>query len=195
MRGLCRLVLVRHGETVGRSSIRFYGRTDVALSELGFEQASRARRAIPGDGFEIVASSPLMRAWQTAGRVAPGRAIRLEGDFREIDFGRWEGLTRQEIAECDPDLYRAWQDRVPSFEFPEGETRAGFHGRVTHGLQRLQHTGARSMLVVAHKGVVRTLVEFLTTASLEPDQPSLGGVISLTRSVNGTWIMRSRNHP
>jgi broad specificity phosphatase PhoE len=184
---LSRIVLVRHGETDGESSIRFHGANDVALNAAGRAQARAARRQVPGDLWDLVVSSSLSRAWQTAHIVAPGRPVRLEPDFREIHFGRWEGLTRDEIAARDPILFEDWQSRAPGFEFPDGEVRAEFQARVLRGLERIRESAVSSVIVVAHKGVVRTIAEALSGESLLPDQPSLGGVVRLVRLDARSW--------
>ena len=187
MTRLSRLVLVRHGETTGQSSIRYYGATDVPLSASGRAQARAARAGIPAETLDAVWSSSLARAWQSAQILAPRRSVQLEADFREIDFGRWEGLTREEIEALDPELHADWQSQKPGFEFPEGETRPAFRQRVERGLLRLRASGARSALVVAHKGVVRTLLELVTGQTLEPDMPELGGVVFAYRGLDGAW--------
>jgi broad specificity phosphatase PhoE len=154
---------------------------------LGRAQAREARCRIPGETFEAVWASSLARSWQAAQIIAPGHLVRLEADFREIDFGRWEGLTREEIERLDPALHAAWQSRQPGFEFPEGETRAVFRRRIEAGLSRLRASGVRSALVVAHKGVVRTLLEMVVRQSLAPEIPELGGVIHVYRDPGGIW--------
>ena len=184
---LTRLILVRHGETVGQSSIRYYGATDVPLSDLGRDQAREARDQIPGETFEAVWASSLCRAWESARIIAPGHSVRIESDFREIDFGRWEGLTREEIEETDPALFADWQSGKPGFKYPEGEERHAFRQRIERGLRRLRATGAASVLVVAHKGVVRTLLEITSHQTLEAEMPALGGVIHVSRNASGTW--------
>ncbi len=184
---LTRIILVRHGETLGRSSIRYYGATDVPLSDLGRAQARAARQRIPGETFEAVWTSSLSRAWQSAQIIAPRHPVRIESDFREIHFGRWEGLTRSEIEIADSALYEDWQARKPGFEFPEGETRSDFRRRVGRGLERLRATGVQSVLVVAHKGIVRTLLELVTNQTLESEMPALGGVIHASRNAGGEW--------
>jgi broad specificity phosphatase PhoE len=184
---LSRLILVRHGETAGQSSVRYYGATDVPLSALGREQARCARRSIPGTTFESVWASSLSRAWESAQIIAGGFPVRIESNFREIDFGRWEGLTREEIEVADPENHAIWQSGQPGFEFPEGETRAAFRSRVEAGLVRLRSTGVRSALVVAHKGVVRTLLELVSGQTLSRDAPELGGVIQVYRDLDDVW--------
>lgn len=184
---LTRLILVRHGETLGRSSIRYYGATDVPLSDLGRAQAREARARIPGETFESVWASSLCRAWESAQIIAPDCAVRIESDFREIHFGRWEGLTREEIETTDPALFAEWQVKKHDFEFPEGERPANFRRRIERGLSHLRASEVQSVLVVAHKGVVRNLLELVTGQTLEAGHPPLGGVIHASRNASGVW--------
>ena len=193
---LSRIVLVRHGETVGRSSVRFYGSTDVALSAEGCVQMRQAAGAFAGRGVGLVVASPLGRAWKAATIVAPGRPVRLEPGFREIDFGHWEGLTREEIEARDPIRYREWQARGTAFEFPNGERRASFCARVRAALEGLLGSGHSSVMVVSHKGVIREIVLQLTGEPLAEGEPGLGGVVRLGRGADGSWLVsRPRTNP
>lgn len=184
---LVRLVLVRHGETVGQSSIRYHGITDVVLSSRGRAQAEQARLALAGESFEHLVASPLSRAWQTATVLFPRQRIDLEQDFREVDFGRWEGLTGEEIARRDPALHAEWQRAPGQFDYPGGEGRPHFRARIAGGLERLLGTGAPSALVVAHKGVIRVLASLLTGEELPVGEPPLGAVLRFERRSGGAW--------
>lgn len=190
---LNRIVLVRHGETVGESSIRYYGATDVPLSERGRRQARAARLALPGDAFGLLFSSPLSRAWEFARLVHPDAPVRLLDELREIDFGDWEGLTAEEIRARDPVRYEDWRQRRPGFEFPGGERRADFEARVARAADTMLASGVSSALVVVHKGVIRTLVRRLSGEELGDGDPPLGGVLQLTRRASGAWWL-GRNH-
>src|SRR5260370_7316279 len=93
-----RLILIRHGETEGESSIRYHGRTDVALSELGRAQMRLAGRAIEtrhgAKHFARVFSSPLVRASEGARIVAADSVPLFTIDqFPEVHFGLFEALT------------------------------------------------------------------------------------------------------
>ena len=189
---LRRLVLVRHGETEGGSSSRFHGSGDVALSEPGRAQLRALIPALRSEVFDLVVASPLRRSWQAARILAGAAPLRLEAGFREIDFGRWEGLTKEEIEASDPILYRDWQDRAPGFEFPGGEKRAEFRARVSRGLARLNASGACAALCALHKGVIRSIAEELLGAPLEDDVPALGAWVELTREPSGRWFRGRR---
>lgn len=186
MSRLRRIVLLRHGETVGESSIRFHGSSDVPLDARGLAQAREARYALRHDFFDLVASSPLRRAWQTARIVARGAPVRIVSEFREIDFGRWEGLSAEEIQSQYPALYEDWQAGAAGFEYPGGEPRVRFTARVLAGLAYVEALGAESLLVVAHKGVIRTIAEHLG-APIEDGHPGLGQGVGFTRAPDGKW--------
>lgn len=187
MPNLERIVLLRHGETVGQSSIRFYGATDIALSGLGADQAAAAARAIGSPPFDLVIASPLHRAWRSALIVAPGQRVLLEPGFREIDFGRFEGLTREEIAARDPEQSAIWEEQGLAYDFPQGERREDFRARVLAGMHRALAHPVSSLLIAAHKGIVRTIAETLSDAVLEKDRPHLGGFVELTRDGDAPW--------
>src|ERR1700730_3296033 len=131
------LVLMRHGETVGNSSIRYYGRTDVELAELGRAQMRSVRlwlqRRFGGAGFTPVLASPLRRAAEGAEIIAgAGRSIIEIEEFLEVDCGHFEGLTADEICARFPADFARWnRDRLDrAFAYPGGESRANFASRV-----------------------------------------------------------------
>ena len=185
---LRRLVLVRHGETDGNSSQRLIGSGDPSLSAEGREQMQRTRAALAGQVVDLVVASPARRAFQSAAVLTGGATVRLEPDFREIHFGRWEGRERAQIEAADPILYKQWRELAPDFEFPGGEPRALFKARVLRGLDRVLHTRAAiGALVVVHKGVIRVIVDTLTGSQLDRDDPVFGEAVILTRNSDGTW--------
>ena len=167
-----RLILVRHGETEGESSIRYHGRTDVPLSELGRAQMRLASRALEtrhsAKHFARVLSSPLVRASEGA-RIVAGDSAPLAtiDEFAEVHFGLFEGLTADEIRERYPDEFARWNaDRLaPAYTYPEGESRAAFAERVERGLERMLTLWTprdHDTLLVAHRGVIRAIVRKLT---------------------------------
>ncbi|MHB8382249.1 MAG: histidine phosphatase family protein [Candidatus Binataceae bacterium] len=189
------LILVRHGETEGESSIRYHGRNDVPLSELGRAQMRAARTALErhygGLVFERVFTSPLIRASEGARIIAAAQApIALE-EFAEVHFGDFEGLTREEISARFPDEYVRWRadPLSPAYTYPGGENRAVFTARVERGVELMlsqwrpeRAPAATRAIVVAHRGVIRTVVKRLTGA--EPSV-ELGSIQILNYA--GAW--------
>jgi broad specificity phosphatase PhoE len=186
MPSLRRIVMVRHGETEGQSSIRFHGSADVRLNDEGRAQLRETARKMGNEVFDLVAASPLRRAWEGAVIVSRGAPVRLYSDFREVHFGHWEGMTAKEIEESNPALYQDWQSGAANFEYPGGELRDAFRSRVGRGVDALLASGATSVLLVSHKGVIRTIGERLLDAPLSVDL-ELGGVASVSRGADGRW--------
>jgi broad specificity phosphatase PhoE len=193
---LRRIVMVRHGETEGQSSVRFHGNADVPLCDEGRAQLRRSARTMRTEIFDLVVASPLQRSWEGAAIVSGGAPIRLEPGFREINFGRWEGLTAEEIEASDPVLYQDWQSDAANFDYPGGEPRAEFRERVKRGLDAMMASGAFSVLLVGHKGVIRTIGEQLLGHPLS-DGPELGEIVSLSRGADDAWFegRRGSNPP
>jgi len=194
---LRRLVLVRHGESEGNSRERLIGSGDPPLSNEGRDHMRAARAQLAGQVIDAVVASPARRSWQSAQALTGGAPMRLESDFREIHFGRWEGKRVDELASSDPALYQQWREGAPGFEYPGGELRAQFRARVERGLARLNESGATSALLVVHKGVIRTIVDGLIGSPVEDrDRPALGESLILTR-VGDRWVLgdRSSNPP
>lgn len=182
-----RLVLLRHGETEGQSSIRYYGSTDVALSHEGREQMRAARRLLPDEAFDFAIASPLQRSWQATRIVWPRGRLVLIDELAEIDFGEWEGLTADEIASVNPPAYRHWQERSDDFAFPGGEHRRAFRARVAAGLRRVEASGARSVVGALHHGVIRTISEELCGTKFDGPPIALGCGVMLRRGASGAW--------
>jgi broad specificity phosphatase PhoE len=153
-----RIIIVRHGETTGESSIRYHGATDVPLSPLGEQQMHRAGAALAHERFDAVLSSRLRRARRGAALVAQ-RAPRPVAAFDEVNFGRWEGWTHEEIAARDPENFRRWQVRPDTFVYPGGDCRQVFERRVQAGLRELlADPPGENVLLVVHRGVIAVIL-------------------------------------
>jgi broad specificity phosphatase PhoE len=153
-----RITLVRHGETTGESSVRYYGATDVPLSALGEAQMRRAGAALTDERFDAVLSSRLQRARRGALLVAQCEPRPL-ASFDEVHFGRWEGWTREEIMARDAEHYRTWQREPETFVYPGGECRQSFQRRVSAGLAEvLADPPGRNLLLVVHRGVIAVIL-------------------------------------
>lgn len=153
------LVLVRHG-VAGHEGVRYVGKTDEPLTQSGRQQAERLEKSIHRLAPSRALSSPLRRCSETAEIVLKNTDLVLEcdTDLREIDFGRWEGLTFREIAARDPRLVEQWAVGGMNFCFPEGESLVDFWDRVGRVAQRLREMPCECVLAVTHAGVIRFLL-------------------------------------
>jgi broad specificity phosphatase PhoE len=190
------LILVRHGETEGRSSIRYYGRTDIALSDEGRAQMRAAARALGRETFSKVFASNLRRATEGARIIAgDGAPIVAIEEYAEIDFGRFEGLTLEEIRAGHPEDFERWQRQrlEAGYQYPGGESGAAFRARVKLGMARMfkawrdgRAEFSGTALLVAHRGVVRVILNDLAGATPEI---ALGSIHIL--DCNRAWRVRA----
>ncbi|MBU0665221.1 MAG: histidine phosphatase family protein [Proteobacteria bacterium] len=151
-----RLILLRHGRT-GLSG-RYVGSSDVPLSEEGREQILDLRSSLGTMKIDVLLASPMLRCTQSASLLELGLPMQLDSELREIDFGRWEGKTFAEIEAQDPELVQHWASGTDDFCFPDGEATAGFVSRVDAVRNRLLASDAKTMLLVTHGGVIRSLI-------------------------------------
>lgn len=152
------LVLVRHGETVGESSIRYHGSNDVALSPHGMEQMRRVGAALRGETFDRVLTSTMQRSVLAARIIAPYRVADALPGFDEIDFGAWEGLTVEEIEARDPAGFVRWRRDPARFTFPDGDSVVGFRERIVAAFAALESELPARTLAVVHKGVISAIL-------------------------------------
>ena len=158
---MSRLLLVRHGETALNSSERYWGHTDVELSETGLWQAERLRDCLADEKVDAVYSSPLIRARVTAEVIISGRGLEVVTcpELREVNFGKLEGLTFSEISGLYPEVVKSWVERSPELKYPGGESIVDFNRRVGQFMARLQkHLPEETVLMVAHSGTLRVLM-------------------------------------
>ncbi len=169
--GASRLVLIRHGETVGNLQNLWTGWTDTPLSEAGWNQVRRTARRLEGDSWSAVAlyTSPIGRAQQTADTI--GRALNLspisDEALREMHFGDLEAINGDRFADEHPELHARWRDRLDeSFAWPGGEARHEFRTRTAAALERLaaKHRG-QTVFLVTHSGFIR-----MALAHLKPER-------------------------
>jgi 2,3-bisphosphoglycerate-dependent phosphoglycerate mutase len=159
-----RFIVVRHGETQWNVESRVQGQRDSALTIAGIAQAEAIALRLAGERFDVLVSSDLGRALETARRIAArcGHAIVREPRLRERRFGVGEGLTYDDIGREYPDAFSRTRETDPDFVIPGGESRRAFHERVTAAFEALEreHAG-RSVAVVTHGGVLATLYRFI----------------------------------
>jgi alpha-ribazole phosphatase len=154
-----RLVLIRHGDSGDRYRGRYIGRTDAPLSAEGRRQAAALAGPVARLNGAHFLASPLRRTRETA-EIALGAQGRFEIDdnLREIDFGRWEGMSFAEIAAADPAAVDRWALLEDAFAFPEGEGIRAFRERIGAVAGRIAAVPAPTVVLFAHGGVIRFLI-------------------------------------
>ncbi len=153
-------MLLRHGQTPMSVQKRYAGTSDVPLTQAGAGQAAAAAKRLAGADLDVIVTSSLLRARQTAETVASvcGADMVVEEGFRETDFGAWEGLTFAEVRARWPDELTAWL-ADPAVAPPGGESFASVRDRVSAALGRvLGSHPQRHVLIVSHVTPIKTLI-------------------------------------
>jgi broad specificity phosphatase PhoE len=181
-------VLWRHGQTVWNAERRFQGQSDIPLDETGQAQAERAARLLAALRPDLIVSSDLSRAAQTAAPLArlTGLAVTLDKDLRERSGGVWEGLTDTEIRTRYPVEHASWTP-------PDGEPSVVVADRVAGALHRAAEAVAAPEMttglavVVSHGAALR-----LGMSRLLGMPEELFGVLGPLS--NCSWSVLGRRH-
>jgi len=157
---LTRILLARHGATPLAAGDRFAGATDAPLSEEGIGQAQRLAHRLAAEPITAVYSSPMKRTLATAAAGVQGRGFTIvqAPELREVDHGRWEGLTPDEVKSRFAEEYARWSADPYRYGPQGGETGEQVLARALPRLERIvrDHEGG-CVLVVSHKATIRLL--------------------------------------
>jgi|GEM_PF-377377 len=176
------ITLIRHGESVSNAAGIWQGHSDAQLSHTGRTQAAAlAHRLASTHSFTRLLSSDLKRAHATAITLgeAVGMPVETQPQWREINLGRWEGLSRDEV-------HARWPDEVAALARGEdvpvggGERWSDLGARIVAAVWDLAESSApdEHVAVVAHGGVIITLLSDLLGVS--PARPRLLGKLTNT---------------
>ena len=150
------IYLLRHGETAYNAENRYLSRSDIPLSAKGLVELIPA-----GFSPETVYVSPLRRTSETAGTLFPTARSVVIDDFREMDFGIFEGKNYQEMAGLPE--YQAWVDGNCLGKIPGGEQKSDFCRRTCKAFARLVDqaldAGEDRLVIVAHGGTQMAVME------------------------------------
>ena len=174
------IALIRHGQTDWNLALRMQGRTDIPLNDTGRQQASVAASALAAEPWDVVVSSPLLRARETAEIIAAELGVPLGGSYDELieqDFGVAEGTLVSEMM-------TRWPDR--DFAGKEPDEVVGPRG--IRGLERiaLDHPGAR-VLAVAHGTLIRHTLATITGHETRHYPKLDNASSSMVRFTDASW--------
>lgn len=162
------VVLVRHGETDWNAQQRWQGHSDVPLNPEGIRQAEKVAEELRQYNLEVLLSSDLARAHQTAQIIARKQAVPIvtSDKLREVHVGGAEGLGYQEALDrFGREAILRWGSVLQSdleFAFPQGETKLKAVKRALRVTgEFLQNVGATRVGIVSHGMLIRTFLHYL----------------------------------
>ncbi len=156
--------IFRHGQSSYNLAGRTQGRTnDSVLTQLGREQAREVGQKLKNCGIEVIVTSPLERARETAKLANETLNVPLLVDerFIEVDVGEIEGMHYTEIQEKYGEKYQQWRSLDCKYEnmcFEGGETKKQVRQRVFGGLEDYAKNSAYDVIAVSSHGIMLTQV-------------------------------------
>ena len=164
------LYVTRHGETDYNVQKRYAGSTDIPLNANGLRQAEKLAQDLASVKLDVIISSPLLRAKQTAETVRRIWDVPLVviDEFTEINMGVYEGLTREEAQAQYPNIWTRLGFR-PSDDAPtDGETHMQVDARVSAGIAKIKDKYDKNkVLLVCHAFTARVINRQLSRLSFE----------------------------
>ena len=152
----------RHGETDYNATGRMQGHLDSALTDVGRNQARFAVPALARFSPEIVVTSDLRRAMDTATTFteSTGVPLRVDKRLRETNLGLWQGMTSAEVDEQWPGSRQLWQTDS-TWTPPGGESRMEVAARASEVVSDLDETVGDTAVLCAHGGLITALTGHL----------------------------------
>lgn len=191
-------VILRHGQTADNVAGILQGHRNTPLDDTGRSQAHRAAKRLAGTHFDVIYSSDLLRAFETAEII--GKAVGVTPvptrDLREWHLGELEGQHSKELWESHFEIMNCFLEDKGDIPVPGGESRYTFEKRVTDFLEKVAeaHIG-QSVLLVAHTGVLHAIFKHITGLGAGRCLPLSGNVSynSAFRYADGRWRLRCWN--
>lgn len=182
--------IFRHGQSTYNVAGRTQGQTnDSVLTEQGKEQAVLVGEKLKNKEIDIIVTSPLKRAMQTAELANQALNVPVETDehFIEVNVGVVEGLHYTEIRDKFPDIFEKMHIPGTEFEnvcYPEGETRKQVRERVFAGLEMWARKPNYKTVAVSSHGIM--LSQTLTALGLDAVEVKNGAVLHIKKE-NDKW--------
>lgn len=155
-----KIILIRHGQSIGNMTKTFLGQTDLDLSELGYKQAAVTAEHLKNENIDKIYSSDLLRAYNTAVPHAELRNLQIikSKKLREAYAGEWEGMLIDDIIEKWGSEFftNCWKNNFGSFVFPGGEAVKDAGERFFNEIMEIcRENKGKTLLITAHAAVIR----------------------------------------
>lgn len=184
------LTLIRHGKTPSNREHRYLGVTEEALSGEGRKQLEiLAEKDILKKPW-LLFISPMLRCQESAGILFPGRKAYPIEEWREMNFGTYEGKNYEDLK--NDSYYQKWIDSNGTLPFPEGESQQEYIKRCHRGLltatkiieekiareiaeNQIAESQPRNITAVVHGGTIMALLHILAGGNYFDYQVKNGG--------------------
>ena len=162
-----KIILIRHGQSLGNATKTILGHTDMDLTDLGYKQAECTAKCLKNEKIDAIYSSDLVRAMNTAFPNAKYHNLSVipNNNLREMYVGDWENMKIDDIIEkWGREVYENdWFANFGTFQFPNGESIKDGGYRFYNEIMKIckQNTG-KTILISAHAAVIRAFWGIIT---------------------------------
>ena len=168
---MTKIYLIRHGESLANAKRIYLGHTDWDLSPLGKEQAECVAEFLKDEKIDVIYSSDLIRAYNTALPHAKRRGMEIIPDksFREIYLGEWECSPLDELEAKYPEEFSiGWRQNFGICSVPGGESVPELAKRIYAAVERVgKENEGKTVLVACHAAAIRSFWGLLTNTPAE----------------------------
>lgn len=165
-----KIYITRHGQTLWNVEKRMQGWNDSPLTKLGIKQAQCLQQRLDDIQIDVIYSSPIKRAYNTAKIVRGTKSIPIITDNRlkELNMGKWEGMLQKDIEDkYKEQLYNFWNE--PSKYVPiGGETFQQVKDRGQDFINYLiKKYNDKNILIVTHTMAIKGIMNYIEKSSIK----------------------------
>lgn len=167
---MTRIILLRHGQSMGNVKGYFQGKIDAQLTDIGKKQAKLVAKRLQNEKIDIIISSPLQRAYNTAIYVNKYHNVDLitNNNIVEINMGSWDGQYVKDITEKYPEYMNDWWNNPHKFAVDDGESMLQVYNRVGKALQEIINTYKnKTICIISHGCAIRCMMCHIYNKPLE----------------------------
>ena len=155
-------LFIRHGQTDWNVDQRVIGRQPVSLNEQGKRQAKSVASYLKDVALEVVATSPVARAKETAQTIVKSRSdvkLLVEEGLTEVNYGEWVGLTIAEITSRYENIWQDYHGHPEKMKIPGGETLVQVRDRTIKAISKLREKFPEGRIaLVSHADVIKLAI-------------------------------------
>ncbi len=191
---MVKLFLTRHGQTLWNVEKRMQGQLDSDLTELGREQAKALGKRLSDEKIDVIYSSPLGRAMDTAKLIRGDREIEIKTDdgLMELYLGPWQGRLLSDVSLEFPEQTENFWKRPENYQRDDGETYYQLRERASKVVGRIaEEENGKNVLVVTHGIVLKTLRSYFQYQGIDEitnyNQSPQSTALSIVEKRDGRW--------
>lgn len=161
---MTKLILVRHGSTSWTKSKRYQGVSDVPLSREGIKQAKNLAKRLKKEKIDLIYTSKLKRAIQTTEQINKFHKLPIikKKELNERSYGKWGGLTKEQVKESCPKDYERYHKNKYSVRPTGGESLIDLKKRLKPFIEKIINKNKeKTILISAHNGPLRVMLGIL----------------------------------